>query len=519
MGQRETKIYGLEAAIFDLDGVVTKTARIHMKAWRQMFNDMLSKRDDVTGAKKKMTTADYRKYLDGKPRYQGAESFLLSRNIKLPFGKPDDDPAKETVCGLGNKKNMIYRSLLKKESIEVFQDTVSQIKLWRSHGLKTAIVSSSKNCELILEKTGLTDLFDVRVDGIVAEEHNLKGKPSPDIFLEAAKELDVSPSKAAVFEDAISGVRAAEKGKFAFVVGISKDDNYSQLLEHGGDMVISDFHELNLYDNPNIETYFTQEIPNVFSEKSSLTVILEKKTPVIFLDYDGTLTPIVKHPNDALLSHEMRQTIDNLSEYYKIAIISGRDMDEIKGMIQLDNIIYAGSHGYRISGPGGLSMEYKAAVKLLPDLVKIKQYLVKKLEKKIKGIQIEGKRYAVAVHYRNVAEEDVSYISGVVDDVVKKYRKFIRSGGKKIFEIKPGLSWNKGKAVNWILKNLKLSPENDVLPIYLGDDVTDEDAFKALVDKGIGILVGSHDKLSNARYRLEDVYQVKLFLQFLINSA
>lgn len=519
MEKKELKIFGLEAVICDLDGVITQTAKIHMIAWKRMFEEFLKSKKKLTVSKRKMTESDYRKYIDGKPRYKGVESFLSSRKINLPFGEPADEPDKETVCGLGNRKNIIFRNLLKKEPVKVYEDAVSQIRLWREHGLKTAIVSSSRNCKLILENTGLEDLFDTRIDGVVADESHLKGKPSPDIFLEAAKRLETKPSKGVVFEDAISGVQAAHKGNFAFVIGVSRDKSKLGLLEHGGDIVIRDFHELNLFHNPGVEPYFTQVIPPVFSEKTELVELLRNNTPVIFLDYDGTLTPIVKHPEDALLSDEMRQILEDLAGNFKVAVITGRDLDEIKSMVQLDNIIYAGSHGYRISGPDGLMMEYKKAKKLLADLDNIVSYLKKNLVKRIDGIQIERKRYAIAIHYRNVKEENIQLISKTVDDVINKNKEFKKARGKKVFEIKPDLNWDKGKAVNWILRKLKLLKKNKVLPIYLGDDVTDEDAFKALIDRGIGILVGFHGSLSNAKYSLENVYQVKVFLQFLIQNA
>lgn len=235
-----------DAVIFDLDGVVTRTATVHARAWKQVFDEYLERRAAVSGEPFQpfQIESDYPRYVDGKPRYDGVRSFLASRGIELPEGRPDDPPDGETVCGLGNRKNLLYNESLEEGGVEVFRDTVQQIGAWRDMGLRTAIVSSSKNCEAVLRAAGLADLFDVRVGGIEAERFGLKGKPDPDIFIKAAELLGVEPGRAVVFEDAVSGVQAGRAGGFGWVIGVDRVGAREVLLESGADTVVSDLREI-----------------------------------------------------------------------------------------------------------------------------------------------------------------------------------------------------------------------------------------------------------------------------------
>ncbi|MBN2357654.1 beta-phosphoglucomutase family hydrolase [candidate division KSB1 bacterium] len=236
----------VDALIFDLDGVITQTARIHAKAWQQMFEAYLKKRQE-RGEKlvaPYQFEEDYAKYIDGKPRYEGVQSFLNSRKIELPYGEPADSVDRETICGLGNWKNQIFLKLIDQKGVEVFEDSVEKILSWKKEGLKTAIVSSSRNCKAIIEAAGISGLFDVRVDGVVSAKLQLRGKPEPDIFVKAAEKLATRPSRAIVFEDAISGVQAGRKGGFQQVVGVARRGQEKDLLKNGADLVIHDFNDL-----------------------------------------------------------------------------------------------------------------------------------------------------------------------------------------------------------------------------------------------------------------------------------
>jgi beta-phosphoglucomutase family hydrolase len=239
-----------DAVIFDLDGVITNTARVHSIAWKKMFDDYLKLRADKYGEPFTEFThkKDYLPYVDGKPRYKGVESFLLSRGITIKWGDPKDYPETETICGLGNKKNSNFNDILFKDGAEVYESSVDIIKGLKENNIKIAVASSSKNCKPVLEVAGLLELFDTRVDGVVSAELNLKGKPEPDIFTTACDNLEVSYKNAIIVEDAVSGVQAGKKGNFGLVLGIARENNKDELLKNGADRVIHDFSEITLDD-------------------------------------------------------------------------------------------------------------------------------------------------------------------------------------------------------------------------------------------------------------------------------
>jgi len=246
----ESKRLGLpgqiRACLFDLDGVLTKTAKVHAAAWKEMFDTFLRQRADATGEPFVPfdPANDYNAYVDGKPRYDGVRSFLASRGINLPEGSPDDPPAANTVYGLGNRKNELVLALLKRDGVEAYEGSVRYVRAVRAAGLHTAVVSASANCKEVLKAAGIEDLFEVRIDGIVAEQKHLRGKPAPDTFLAAAEQLGVEPAAAVVFEDAVAGVEAGRAGKFGFVVGVDRVGHRKALLEHGAGIVVSDLSEL-----------------------------------------------------------------------------------------------------------------------------------------------------------------------------------------------------------------------------------------------------------------------------------
>jgi trehalose-phosphatase len=321
-----------EAAVFDLDGVVTRTASVHAAAWKELFDAYL---EQVSAGSNELFRAfdadeDYRRFVDGKPRYEGVRSFLESRGITLPYGDPEDPPERETICGLGNRKNALFHERLAKDGVEVFESSVKLIRTLRGRGLKTALVSSSKNAKAV----------------------------------------------------------------------------------------------------------------------------------------------------------------------------------------GLDELVYAGSHGFDIAGPEGLSIQREQGADYLPALTRAHERLREALGG-IEGVLIERKRFAIAVHFRQVAEVDVDRVEMAVDEVVERFPKLRKTYGKKIFELRPRIDWDKGKAVLWLLEALSLGGD-DVLPLYLGDDVTDEDAYAALRDRGIGILVADSVCLTAARYVLRDPDEVARFLRRLI---
>lgn len=235
-----------EAVIFDLDGVITKTAAVHAKAWKTMFDDYLRGRSDLSDDASRPFDIgdDYRKYVDGKPRYDGVRSFLRSRGIDLPYGDPDDPPEEETICGLGNRKNKLFVEIVARDGVEVYEKTIELIKNLRRIGIKVAVVSSSKNCAEVLKAAGIADLFDAKVDGRDSVKLGLKGKPDPDIFIRAAKDLGSSPGRCAVVEDAVAGVKAGRAGGFGCVVGVDRLGHPDALRDNGADFVVSNMGEI-----------------------------------------------------------------------------------------------------------------------------------------------------------------------------------------------------------------------------------------------------------------------------------
>lgn len=235
-----------DAAIFDMDGVLTDTAAVHSAAWKQMFDEFLRARAQRTGAafEEFSHTRDYRAYVDGKPRYVGVASFLDSRGILLPPGSHDDPPRAETICGLGNRKNELFNAAIAGAGARVYPSTVALIRDFHAAGVKVGLATSSRNSALVLDRSGTRSLFSVVIDGVVSERLGLRGKPQPDIFVAATANLGVERSRAIVIEDAVSGVRAGADGSFALVIGVARENNARELRENGADVVVADLAEL-----------------------------------------------------------------------------------------------------------------------------------------------------------------------------------------------------------------------------------------------------------------------------------
>lgn len=237
---------GVRACLFDLDGVLTQTAKVHAAAWKEAFDGYLRQRAERTGDDFVPfdAIADYDSFVDGKPRADGTRSFLQSRQIDLPEGDADDPPDAETVQGVGNRKNDILLRRIRDDGVQAYDGSVAYVRAARDAGLGRAVVSSSTNCADVLVAAGLANLFEQRIDGVVAEQRQLRGKPAPDTFLAGARALGVQPGEAAVFEDALAGVEAGRAGGFGFVIGVDRVGQAEALREHGADLVVTDLAEL-----------------------------------------------------------------------------------------------------------------------------------------------------------------------------------------------------------------------------------------------------------------------------------
>jgi beta-phosphoglucomutase family hydrolase len=234
---------GVRACLFDLDGVLTPTALVHAAAWKETFDAFLRRREG-TDFQPFDPTSDYDEYVDGRPRADGVRTFLASRGIELPEGEEDDSPDHDSVHGLGNRKNVLVLEKIRTEGVEPYPGSVRYLEAVRAAGLRTAVVSSSANCRDVLVSAGIEHLLDVRIDGVVAKERGLRGKPKPDTYLEGAHDLGFGPGEAAVYEDALVGMDAGRAGRFAYVVGVDRVGQAEALHRHGADTVVKDLADL-----------------------------------------------------------------------------------------------------------------------------------------------------------------------------------------------------------------------------------------------------------------------------------
>ncbi|MFH1725670.1 MAG: trehalose-phosphatase [Elusimicrobiota bacterium] len=509
--EENSEMLPFDTVIFDLGGVITRTSRYHAAAWKELFDAFLKKRAE-TGAEPFRPfdlEEDYRRYMDGKPRLEGIAAFLDSRHIEIAHGEPSDAPDAETVWGLGNAKNAIFQRIMREQGVDVYPATLKLVKALRSRKVKVGVVSSSKTGRQIVEKAGIQDLFDAVVDGETLAKRGLKGKPEPDVFLECLELMGGSKERAVVIDDDASGVEAGRTAGFSLVIGVDRDGTRANLLEAGADFVVDDLEEISVEHMESWCRRREQARPSALGHWKDLESSWSGKRLAVFLDYDGTLTPIVATPDLAVLSEETKKVLKDLAEVCPTLIVSGRGREDVAGLVGLEELYYAGSHGFDIAGPQSSKIVHEVD----KDLKAVIEEVAASIEEQVRGIEgalVENKRFSLAVHYRQVAEADVPRLEKMVDEAVAKHPKLRKAGGKKVFELRPKMDWDKGKALLWLMKALELE---DALPVYIGDDVTDEDAFKAIAGHGVGILVSEVPKPTAAEYSLRNPKVARDFLQ------
>lgn len=493
-----------DAVIFDLDGVITSTQRLHAAAWKAVFDEVLGQEasEGAQSIEPFRIDPDYYRYVDGKPRYDGVRSFLDARGIELPEGQPDDAPETRTVYGIGNRKNRLFRELLASRGAEAYPAAIDLIRALRAAGFGVGVVSSSRNGRTVLDSVGATSLFHYVLDGDDALSLGLAGKPAPDIFLVAAERLMVAPARAVVVEDAIAGVRAGRAGNFGLVIGVDRRGESRALAGAGADVVVAELEQVRVEQG-------CIRPPDALESFAAVRAEIGNHPVAVFLDYDGTLTPIVDRPELAQLGAAMRATLEQVAQVFPTAVISGRDVEEVRRLVGLAGILYAGSHGLDIVHADGSRSSAEGAEAFLPDLERAQSLLEARLAG-VEGAIVERKRFALAAHYRLVADEDVASVETAVDEALAATGQLRKRGGKKIFELLPDMDWDKGRTVRWLVEQL---PGRDVVPVYVGDDLTDEDAFHAVRVSGVGIVVMDAPQPSAARYSLEDTDAVQAFLQ------
>lgn len=418
---------------------------------------------------------------------------------------------------MGTKNLNIYNIDAAVLVLHKLMPEAATIKRWKSSGIKISVFCID---EVFADK--LSAQLEGLSEGIHLLPQNVskRNNKSTYILKERIKSLGAGLKKTILLADHPSSIAKMKPTGIALSAGLSNDKTGKKAFyDSGADIVADNIDNITIHNDEGGSPRFSQSIPGIFEQFEGFTASLENKKPVFFFDYDGTLTPIINDPEKAYISEEKRELLKKLSEKYSVAVVSGRDMMDIKSFIGLDSIIYAGSHGFRISGPDGMHMIHEKALELLPALDRMEKELVNTLEKDIPGISIERKYFAIAIHYRNAPPGSFNAVKEHADRLIAGNSDFKKGRGKKILEIKPSLDWHKGKAVEWIMNSLGFSFPDRYLPMYIGDDITDEDAFRTLADDGIGLLVGRHSQLSAAHYHLQNVEEVDRFLKYLVDSS
>ncbi len=330
-----------DAVLFDLDGVVTRTADTHATTWKNLFDEYLKKRGGTGSYLPFDIKDDYIKYVDGKPRYRGVQDFLVSRSIDISYGSVEDAPDEETICGLGNRKNQLFSDLLKKEGVKVYESTVDLIRQLRKNGFRTAIVSSSKNCLPVLKAANIEALFDTRVDGVVSEGLGLTGKPEPDIFIEAARVLGADVTRCLVVEDALSGVEAGAKGGFGLVIGVNRGDQAKQLKQRGADLVVGDLSEIGV-------GVLLENLPHALQSFGRIMGQIGGKEIVIFLDYDSILSHIASFSENDSFYRDLKKILGSLADQFTVFIASRKNSEQVKKQLKIDSIYYTDGVGLEV---------------------------------------------------------------------------------------------------------------------------------------------------------------------------
>jgi len=440
--------YSFEAGIFDMDGVITKTAIVHSDAWKLVFDEYLhiiEKKEDKPF--QEFSHQDYLNFVDGKPRLKGIASFLSSRGMIIPLGTDQDKLPQETIHAIGNTKNDKFQSVLNEKGVQVYEPTIALIKDLKLNGIKVGVVSSSKNCEFVLRAAGVLELFDTRVDGVIAQELGLEGKPEGDIFIKAAENLLTTPDKSIVFEDAISGVQSGRNGSFGLVVGIARSDNMAELNENGADFVVDSLSRLSLED---MDKWFIKRPVSLLKNWDTVDntnnigflkqANLQLKINSVYL---SSFQAIWRKADNNLLflseefagKENLKDKLEILSKENIIIVYGNKDCKEISENIGIKTVHYLGENGFTIFGENETVVEIK--------------------------------------------EKDN------IND--------------------------KGQLVRWFLRAAEISwLGSDV--IYIGSKQIDENAFRVVNTRGIGVLVCEESKISSAQFKLNSVEQLEEML-------
>jgi trehalose-phosphatase len=391
--------------------------------------------------------------------------------------------------------------------VPLYGAIVDLVRKLRGIGVAAGAYSSSTQCQQALKAAGIDDLFGVCIDGI-AGERGAAEKPDPAVLLEATRRLGKRPQRCVVVETSGAGVAAGRDGGFALVIGIDGTGHADDLTRSGADIVIADLADISVRTGDRR----ISELPNALASYGQLIGITSARESMVFLDYDGTLSPIVADPAGARLVDGAAEALELVAAACPVAVLSGRDLADVRTRIDTPGIWYAGSHGFELTGPDGTYHENEDAAAFVPILERAAAELNQSLAQ-IPGVRVEHKRFAVAVHYREVAEQHVGEIVSTTHKLGQRAGLRVTSG-RMLVELRPDLDWDKGTTLAWIRD--RIDPSGSLLPIYIGDDLTDEDAFEAVKFDGIGIVVGHDedgDRKTAAHFSLQSPDHVREFLQ------
>jgi trehalose-phosphatase len=388
-----------------------------------------------------------------------------------------------------------------------FGATADLARKLKGIGVSAGAYSSSPQCQQALKAAGIDDLFGVCIEGIAGERGTAE-KPNPAVLLEATHRLGIRPQRCVVMDTSSAGVAAGRNGGFGLVIGIDGTEGGDSLAHSGADVLIADLAEVTVRTGDKR----ISELPNALTSYGQLIGITSARESILFLDYDGTLSPIVSDPGAARLVDGAADALKLVAEVCPVVVLSGRDLDDIRSRIDIPGVWYAGSHGFELTEPDGTYHENEEAAVVVPILERAAAELSERLAQ-IPGVRVEHKRFAVAVHYREVAQKHVGEIVSTTQKLGQRAGLRV-TGGRMLVELRPDLDWDKGTTLAWIRD--RIDPSGSLLPIYIGDDLTDEDAFEAIEFDGIGIVVGHDedgDRKTAANFSLQSPDQVREFLR------
>jgi len=494
-----------DAVIFDLDGVVTNARALRAAAYKRAFDDYLSGRpangNEVCSP---FTEEDYRRYVDGKPPHDGFAEFLASRGISLR--PPSVSVVDETLIGLADRTEDAFLDMLD-EGVSAFESTLDVVSELHQAGIATAVCSWNRNCDRVVRAAGIENLFAVCVDGAVVDGVGMCGTPELAVLVEATRRLDADPGRSVVVADAVTGVEAGRSGGFAVVIGVDRTGSTDELLASGADVVVDDLADVEVRKGD----LRVSQLPDALNSYGQLAGVVAGREPLVCLDFDGTLSEIVADPGTATLVDGAAKALERLAALCPVAILSGRDSADLRDRVGVRGIWYAGNHGFELIAPDGRYHQNDAAAAAVPILATAAAEL-RNLER-IPGARVEHKRFAVAVHYRNVAPERVAEVVAAAHRHGRRHGLRV-TNDRKVIELRPNLDCDTGMSLRWIAACIHQSGR--VVPIYIGDDLTDEDALNAIRYTGIGIAVRHDedgDRPTAAQFTLRNPREVAVFLR------